>query len=299
MLLLTAAAYTQDPERTINGSITDADTGEPIPFSHLYIEGTQTGTAAGTGGRFRFSVDPAGHENARVVVSAVGYETLYISLEKMLREQPLELKLKPVSFVKDDALVTATRLRNGRNNNTTFWWRMGFNRGARGHFNPRPFDHISYGLAQPISTGREEVVRLRYIELRISSVSSRTQGKDGNLKPTPADSLLLRFRFTGIGEDGMPDEQDLLPKQILKTIPAKKQRLRLDVADFNIQVSCTFYLITELLIEDPETDHGFYPLFESIKTDTNNYFRFNPADSWRPPNDAYFTEMVYEVGYEY
>ncbi len=299
--LLMGPAETQaSPADTyVHGRIFDAGTGEAIGYSHLYVPESGSGTAAGPDGRFRLPSTLLKPENARIRVSAVGYATTYIPASEVEISEPLEIGLTRLKVEREEAVVTGTRLRTGSVNNRTFWWRMGFNRGARGHFNPRPFDHVSYGLAQPISTGRAEMVRLRYIELRVSSVSSRTRGDDKELKRAPADSLLLRFRLTGIGEDGMPDDRDLLPKQILKTIPAKKQRLHLDLTDYSIEVPSTFYLITELLIEDPETDHGYYPLFESIKTETNNYFRFNPADNWRPPSDPYFTEMVYEVGFEY
>lgn len=287
----------------LNGRITNADTGENIGYAHLYLEQAGTGTASGPDGRFRLrssliSVNPS-EETLRV--SAIGFETLRITLSDIM-ENPdsITLKLKPSVSERETALVTGDRMRSGKANNTTFWWRLGMNRGAHGKFNPKPTDHVSYGLAQPISTKRKHPVRLRYAEIEISSIS-RSGGisSNSNNEPTPQDSLLLRFSLVNVGEDGLPGDENLITEQILKTVATRSQKIKVDLSDHYIEVENSFFLMIELLIEDPETYHNYFPLFEAINTGTRNYHRFYPHKPWTQNTSRYFSEKIYEVGYEY
>ena len=285
----------------LNGRITNADTGENIGYAHLYLEQAGTGTASGPDGRFRLrssliSVNPS-EETLRV--SAIGYETLRITLSDVM-ENPnsIILKLKPSVSERETALVMGDRMRSGKANNTNFWWRMGINRGSVGNYNPQPTDHVSYGLAQPVSIEKDHPVRLRYAEIAIGSISQ--MGRSLNeTKDSPSDSLLLRFSMVNVGEDGLPGDENLISEQILKTVAARSQKIKVDLSDHDIIVEKSFFLIIELLIEDPETYHNYFPLFEAINTGTRNYHRYYPHKPWSQNSLRYFSEIMYEVGYEY
>jgi len=67
MLLMGVA--TVMAQRTISGTVTD-DTGEPLPFANVYVEGTTVGTTTDIDGNYTLKV-PEGASNIRV--SYTGY----------------------------------------------------------------------------------------------------------------------------------------------------------------------------------------------------------------------------------
>lgn len=81
-LLLTAmfaavgfAAYAQT--QTVTGTVTDSNTGEPIPFASVHVKGTMTGATANTDGYYSISVKT---KDAVLSFSSVGYKTTDIAV---------------------------------------------------------------------------------------------------------------------------------------------------------------------------------------------------------------------------
>ena len=85
---------------TIQGTVVNAETGEPLPLVNIVIEGTSRGSGADDNGRFSIIDIPPG--NYRLIASALGYETVArevevaptetVRVDFRLRESPLELK---------------------------------------------------------------------------------------------------------------------------------------------------------------------------------------------------------------
>lgn len=71
-LCCTGAAWAQGTG-TVRGTITDAQTQEPLPGATVRIAATPFGTATGLDGRYRITGVPAGTQ--RLVISYIGYET--------------------------------------------------------------------------------------------------------------------------------------------------------------------------------------------------------------------------------
>src|SRR5690625_4579870 len=72
--LLPASALAQ---QQVTGSVTDADTGEPLPGVNILIQGTDTGTTTGLDGSFSLSVPGS---DAVLVISYIGYDTQQIQI---------------------------------------------------------------------------------------------------------------------------------------------------------------------------------------------------------------------------
>ena len=60
-------AYAQNIN--VSGTVTDASTGEGIPFASIQVKGTMTGTATDADGNYTISVP----KNATLVFSSIGY----------------------------------------------------------------------------------------------------------------------------------------------------------------------------------------------------------------------------------
>lgn len=59
-------------ERTISGKISDANTGEPIPFANIYFKGTSTGTTSDFDGKYTITTR---NVTDSLVASYIGYQT--------------------------------------------------------------------------------------------------------------------------------------------------------------------------------------------------------------------------------
>ena len=69
LLVIGSNAYAQD--RSVSGTIKDADSGDPIPGVNVVVKGTSNGTVTDVDGNYKMSVP----ENASLVFSFVGYAT--------------------------------------------------------------------------------------------------------------------------------------------------------------------------------------------------------------------------------
>lgn len=70
LVLVTSAAFAQS--REVTGRITDAETGEGIPFASIQIKGKMIGTSADADGNYSIKIQ---NEDAALVFVSVGYKT--------------------------------------------------------------------------------------------------------------------------------------------------------------------------------------------------------------------------------
>jgi outer membrane receptor for ferrienterochelin and colicins len=93
---------------SIRGIVREAETGKPIPFATIQIEGTGIGDAADENGRFELQPVPSGRHT--VVASSVGYTTstkpARVSDDKVVE---LEFELKCTPLQTGSIVVTGTR----------------------------------------------------------------------------------------------------------------------------------------------------------------------------------------------
>ena len=103
----TAAAQPSTPA-TIEGRITDQETGDPLPGVNVYVAQTMTGTTTDTEGRYRLRRVRPG--SVQLVASIVGYERsvrrLTISSGASLRQN---FQLKATVFEQEEVVVEAER----------------------------------------------------------------------------------------------------------------------------------------------------------------------------------------------
>ena len=74
-VLLSVLSYGQQ-QITVTGKVTDASTGEAIPFASIVVKGTRTGASADYDGHYSISVAA----NATLVFSSVGYEDTAVAV---------------------------------------------------------------------------------------------------------------------------------------------------------------------------------------------------------------------------
>jgi iron complex outermembrane receptor protein len=93
-------------QHSINGKVTDGETGETLAGAHIILENTFESTVSSSSGQFRISGLKTG--SYRISVSFVSYET-YASGIQLNRDTTLDIRLKPSAIMGSEVIVTATR----------------------------------------------------------------------------------------------------------------------------------------------------------------------------------------------
>jgi len=76
LLLAFLAIHAQTDFQTITGKITDANSGDPLPYCSVYIKGKSIGTVSNEKGEFTFNV-PSNFGNDSLTVSHVGFQNFF------------------------------------------------------------------------------------------------------------------------------------------------------------------------------------------------------------------------------
>ena len=100
LALLASAAVAFAQNVNVSGVVTDASTGQGIPFASVMVKGTLSGVASDANGHFTASV-PA---NGTLVFSAIGY--LQVE-ERVASRSKIEIALEPDTEFLDDVVVVA------------------------------------------------------------------------------------------------------------------------------------------------------------------------------------------------
>jgi outer membrane receptor protein involved in Fe transport len=97
-------------QSTINGTITDEETGKGISFANISINQNR-GTVSDENGKYTFENIKAG--DYVLQISYVGYESLRKKINVKENEiLDLQIKLKPASIIAEDVVITATKTEN-------------------------------------------------------------------------------------------------------------------------------------------------------------------------------------------
>lgn len=100
LLLCLTAGFISAQNITVTGTVTDASTGEPIPYASIQIKGTMLGTSTGDLGKYELSAP----SNGVLVFSFVGYETIEIPVNG---RAVINHALVPDAIALEDVMVVA------------------------------------------------------------------------------------------------------------------------------------------------------------------------------------------------
>ena len=89
-------------QTTVRGTVTDADTGAPLPSANIQVAGTYQGTITNADGAFSLQVETL---PAALVVRYIGYETVRRQIAEPPAE-PIRIALHPSTLEMDEVVVT-------------------------------------------------------------------------------------------------------------------------------------------------------------------------------------------------
>ncbi|MEM1095934.1 MAG: TonB-dependent receptor [Bacteroidota bacterium] len=105
LVLMGWAQVAQAQTRTLSGTVRDAETGEPLPYATLLIEGTTTGTATNVEGYFALVGAPA--DTLTLRISFLGFTTLRLAVDARDPVAPLRIALTPNTAELGEVTVAA------------------------------------------------------------------------------------------------------------------------------------------------------------------------------------------------
>lgn len=106
LLLFTTSLTLAQAIPDLKGTITDAETGEPLPGANVFLKGTGFGASADIEGRYTLSSVTEGTYTIRI--SYLGYKTLEVSVAIHTQEnRVMDFKLKPEALEGKDVVITA------------------------------------------------------------------------------------------------------------------------------------------------------------------------------------------------
>lgn len=198
---------------TVDGTVIDGKSHQPVPFASLGIKGKNIGTVADENGIFRFTVD-AGVINPeeKLIFSSIGYEQAEVLIEKfkhgrqVINLNPSSATLKAVT-VKQDKFKTKIV---GRTSNSTIM--------TANMFTEKNLINDNLGKEQAA----------------ILTIDKHCFIKDFNMLVifNHFQSVKFRLNFYSV-KDGQPD-QLIVDKDILFDVTQKNGWLKVDLTKYNI-----------------------------------------------------------------
>jgi len=107
ILLISNAAFAQNPPATITGKVTDAQTNETLIGVTVSVKGTTKGVFTDAGGSFSVAAEPT----AILVFKYIGYKTVEIPVGNQTQ---LNVKMQPSAEQLKDVVVTALGIKKER-----------------------------------------------------------------------------------------------------------------------------------------------------------------------------------------
>lgn len=213
----------------LRGRITDAVSGEPIPFVNIGLVGKGIGTVSDSGGSYELRIPPGqagGDELLRV--SCLGYEPQALSLDQLPADGSVSFALRPAAIALDEVVVSALPT-------YTLEEIVGYPLEST-----RDFAYWKDSLA----LGAELASRIR-----VSEGMRRLNTLFFNVMNNPADSLLLRINIYEYPPSGRGPDANLNKsgRNIIYTLPGGATGAVVDLHPFDIWVRDDFFLSLELL----------------------------------------------------
>ena len=108
-ILLLLAALSARSQTRVRGTVTDAQTGEPLPYVSVVFPGTQTGTMTDPQGAFSLE---SSRGYSSVSFQMLGYETLIVSVRPNAANTDLKVRLNPDTYGIQAVVVKPRRRRD-------------------------------------------------------------------------------------------------------------------------------------------------------------------------------------------
>ncbi|GAA4912602.1 carboxypeptidase-like regulatory domain-containing protein [Mucilaginibacter defluvii] len=217
-LLLFIFCYGVSSAQVVEGIVTDAGTGQPLPYVNVGIVGNSIGTVTDDKGKYK--LDLKGSINDTVKISMIGYKPLVLISSafisnyqgKSIRLESDNIKLKEVT-VKPKKWKTAVLGNTTKSKSSN----SGFSSSRLGH----------------------ELGRI----IKIKRAPTYLKRFNASISSGPADSVKMRLNFYSV-KNGLPD-QILQQQNIFVLVHNGDDQINVNLEPYNIYVDDDFFVSLE------------------------------------------------------
>ncbi|AEV33949.1 hypothetical protein Oweho_2994 [Owenweeksia hongkongensis DSM 17368] len=110
LLLFGLLFYPAFSQVQLKGKITDAESGETIPYANVYLKNQPIGTTAFRDGSFSLKLDSASHDS--IIFSIIGYEPKSLFLPSVINKKFVTVKLEPTQEELKEVKVLPRKLKS-------------------------------------------------------------------------------------------------------------------------------------------------------------------------------------------
>jgi iron complex outermembrane recepter protein len=111
LFLNTILLFAQEGVNSISGQV-KADSGEPLPFASIAVEGTAIGATSDRNGRFTIGYLNEGNYN--LVITSIGYKKIVQSIVIPTNQNEIQISLEPSNELLDEVIVTSRKSRESK-----------------------------------------------------------------------------------------------------------------------------------------------------------------------------------------
>lgn len=220
-LFITAGFSTSFSQSSISGEIVDSKTGEGVPYTNIGIPSKVKGTVSNEAGKFQLTYSD---KNDEVVISSVGYATISINIEMLLKNSTI--KLSPTAHDIQQIEVVASKF--GKDI-------------ILGKKLKERYTSVSFSSNQ---LGTELGARIKVKKKKVYLKSATLL-----LNNVRAEGVLFRVNIYDYKNEKIGEK--ILKENIVVEAPAgKEQKITIDLSTYNIIAENDFLLSVELIKGD-------------------------------------------------
>ena len=293
--------HTVNKKNDLNSVILNSHS-EPVPYAHLYLADSETGTVSGFNGEF--SIPDNWPDSGTVVISAIGYRNKSLSVAELRTRlaQNVPVILSSKNYGLGELTVSASRLKSGTVRNYGFLQRVLRYGGSVGGFAP-PENRVAYSRAQRIDIDRDPPYWLNSVTIWVDVDKSTAFRNPENRETDESEfskEALIRISLVDLAEDGSPGANSYLPEPIYLLLDGSGSRQEIDLSDYTLKMSVSqFYIVAEFILDDPDFYNGYIPMFTAGEKGDGSYYRRSPFRPWIEDRLLDDLQMMYKAEYLY
>lgn len=234
---------------TVEGTVINARTLEPIPFANIGILYTEVGTLSNEDGSFSVKIRKS-YMNQELIFSSIGYQQISISLDTIDASKPLKIALTELVTKLDEVKVTTEKFKEQKKvlGNVSGLLSDGY----------IVADTVYAGSAVALLIDKRQYPDLDYIH-----------GASLRIEVNKMPSYKIRMRLLAVDSvNGSKPGKDILLEQILVESSLRKGWLKFPLEKIHQIKADVFYLTFEWIL-DKEDRKYIYDTYE-------RYFEENP-----------------------
>lgn len=219
LLIITLLFQTSVTAQTVEGTIKDAQTGEPLSYVNIGVIGKNIGTVSSDAGKFRITI-PSTNSNDTVRISFLGYSPILVTVAEFVKQAAdKDIRMRQAMYDLPGVVVSNRELKEKILGNTT-------------ESKSNTIGFSSNELGNEIGI----LIKIKRSPTFIKSFSASIVSNDN--KP-----VKLRLNFYSV-KNGLPD-QLIQNRNIIVSAPVSSGKLDIDLKNYNIVVEDDFFVTLE------------------------------------------------------